>query len=295
MQGTINGYGERGTNCSLLSAAAGIQFKMDLRCLPAASFRHFCALSEFVDELGDMQGNYRRPYVGRIVFSHNGGRHVHAVGLCGQSYEHVNPAWFGNKRTIIVSGQSGRASIAQKAKEFGMRIPPDKLISVLELVKDRERKGYNFMSAEGSLYLLFREATAERRLPFSVLEHKVVLTGRGALVEEETEDGCTATVKVWAGRWQYHEVADGDGPVNALDGALRKALTRRYPRLSSVQLIDYRVRIIKDRSGTAATTRVLMWFKLGRKKWVTIGVDSDIVRASLKALVDGLEYALLRK
>ena len=295
VQGTINGYGERGTNCCLLSAAAGIQFKMGRRCLPKASFRRFCELSEFVDELGDMAGDARRPYVGRLVFSHNGGRHVHAVGLNRQSYEHVDPAWFGNKRTIIVSGQSGKASISLKAKEFGMRIPKESLGDVLNAVKEQEKAGYNFRLAEASLFLVFREAVAKRRLPFTVQEHKVVLSGKGTNVREETSDECVATVKVWCRGKESLQVAEGDGPVNAIDGALRKALTDRFPRLKGVQLIDYRVRIIKDRSGTAATTRVLMWFRSGREKWVTIGVDSDIVRASLKALVDGFEFALLRR
>ncbi|MDO8594878.1 MAG: citramalate synthase [bacterium] len=294
VQGTINGYGERTTNLSLLEAAAMLQFKMGRRCLPASSLRGFTELSEFVDELGDMQINPRRPLFGDLVWSHNGGRHAHAVGLNPNSYQHIDPGQVGKRSTIIVSGQSGQASILLKAKELKLRIPKEKLKAVLVAVKAQEYAGYSYREAGASLYLLFRQAVSERTLPFTVSKYNVVLAGNGSLVATDTPDECTATVKVTVGKTELHAVADGDGPVNALDSALRKALARRFLKLERVQLVDYQVRIIKDRLGSAARTKVLIGFRSGHRRWTTIGVGSNIIKASLKALIDGLEYALLR-
>ncbi|MSU55960.1 MAG: citramalate synthase [Candidatus Taylorbacteria bacterium] len=293
VQGTINGYGERGTNLSLLEAAANLQLKMGYHCLPARSLRRFTELSQFVDELGDMQSNPRRPFFGDLVFSHNGGRHAHAVGLNANSYQHIDPEHVGNRSTIIVSGQSGKASIALMAKNLGLRIRKEKFGLVLDAVKRQEALGYSYREAGASLFLLFRQAVSKRTLPFTVSKYNVVLAGDGSLAATGTSDECTATVKLRMGKKEFHAVADGDGPVNALDSALRKALARSFPKLKQVQLVDYQVRIIKDRLGSAAKTRVLIGFRLSHRRWTTIGVGPNVIKASLKALIDGLEYALL--
>jgi 2-isopropylmalate synthase len=289
VQGTINGYGERTGNCNITSVIPILHFKMNRRSVPAASLPLLTELSQFVDETANQRPNPRLPWVGAAAFSHKGGTHVNAVGKILSSYEHVDPASVGNTRHVLISDLAGRSNIVMKAKELGFDLSAetDHLKTLLTAVKDMEHRGYEFEAADGSLTLLIRRTLSKTPPPFSVDAYHVSMRSEGGT------SVCEATVKVRVGDQRAHTVADGDGPVNALDAALRAALVKFYPHLQSVRLTDYKVRIIDSTTGTAATTRVLIQSTDGVTEWGTIGVNENIVEASLQALVDSLECALI--
>jgi 2-isopropylmalate synthase len=290
VQGTINGYGERTGNCNLTAVIPNVHFKLNTSCVPAASLPVLTELSQFVDETANLRPNPRLPWVGAAAFSHKGGTHVNAVQKVLRSYEHIDPASVGNTRHVLVSDLAGRSNIVMKARELGFDLSSDTapLRTMLQQIKDLEHRGYEFEAADGSLTLLIRRALRNEARPFTVDAYHVSMRSEGKA------SVCEATVKVSVGGGTAHTVADGDGPVNALDAALRAALTKLYPQLKDVRLTDYKVRIIDSRSGTAATTRVLIESTDGASEWGTIGVHENIVEASLAALVDSLEYALVR-
>ena len=289
VQGTINGYGERTGNCNMTSVMPILHFKMHKQGVPAASLPLLTELSQFVDETANLRPNPRLPWVGATAFSHKGGTHVNAVAKVLSSYEHVDPASVGNSRHVLISDLAGRSNIVMKAKELGFDLAADaaSLKSMLTAIKDLEHRGYEFEAADGSLTLLIRRVLAKAPPPFTVDAYHVSMRSEGAA------SICEATVKVRVGDERAHTVADGDGPVNALDTALRAALATFYPHLQSVRLTDYKVRIIDSTTGTAATTRVLIQSSDGIREWGTIGVNENIVEASLQALVDSLECALI--
>jgi 2-isopropylmalate synthase len=290
VQGTINGYGERTGNCNLTAVIPNIHFKLNTSCVPAASLPLLTELSQFVDETANLRPNPRLPWVGAAAFSHKGGTHVNAVQKVLRSYEHIDPASVGNTRHVLVSDLAGRSNIVMKARELGFDLTNETahLRTMLQQIKDLEHRGYEFEAADGSLTLLIRRALRNEARPFTVDAYHVSMRSDGKA------SVCEATVKVSVGGGTAHTVADGDGPVNALDAALRAALTELYPQLKDVRLTDYKVRIIDSRSGTAATTRVLIESTDGASEWGTIGVHENIVEASLAALTDSLEYALVR-
>lgn len=292
VQGTINGYGERTGNCSLISVIPLVHFKMNKTGVPAKSLPKLKELSEFVDEIANMRHDPRRPWVGETAFAHKGGMHVHAIGRVARSYEHINPEAIGNHRRVLVSDMSGRTNILMKAAELGFKLNPDapETRTITARVKELESKGYEYEAAEASLALLIR-GTLEHNpeLLFTVDAYHV------SMRRDKKESVCEATVKVRVGEETAHTVAEGDGPVNALDGALRRALANFFPRLKGVRLTDYKVRILDGVAGTAAKTRVLITTTDGKRDWGTVGVSENIIEASLKALVDSIEYALLRK
>jgi 2-isopropylmalate synthase len=292
VQGTINGYGERTGNCNLTSVIPCLTFKMGLKTVPRRSLRKLKELSQFVDEIANLRPNPRQPWVGSAAFAHKGGTHVNAVQKITASYEHIDPALVGNSRTVLVSDLAGRSNILMKARELGFRLDPNmpEVKEILRLVKEREHQGYEYEAAPASLALLIR----------GVLEHNpellfTVETYHVSMRRDAQESICEATVKVRVGDQVHHTVAEGDGPVNALDGALRAALVRSFPELRKVRLTDYKVRILDSAAGTAAKTRVLIESTDGHEEWGTVGVSENIVEASLQALADSLEYALLRK
>jgi 2-isopropylmalate synthase len=291
VQGTINGYGERTGNCNLTAVIPNVHFKLRKSCVPAESLPALTELSQFVDETANLRPNPRLPWVGAAAFSHKGGTHVNAVQKVLSSYEHIDPASVGNTRHVLVSDLAGRSNIVMKARELGIDVSGETphLRSMLQQIKDLEHKGYEFEAADGSLSLLIRRAMKHETRPFTVDAYHVSMRSDGRT------SVCEATVKVSVGGTTAHTVADGDGPVNALDAALRAALVTFYPELQHVRLTDYKVRIIDSRSGTAATTRVLIESTDGGGEWGTIGVHENIVEASLEALVDSLEYALVRR
>ena len=290
VQGTINGYGERTGNCNLTSVIPLLSLKMQLRCVPEKSLAHLRELSDFVDEIANLRHDPRQPWVGSAAFAHKGGMHVNAVQKVTQSFEHVNPDLVGNTRRILISDLAGRSNILMKARELGYDIKNEtpELKTILNRVKELEHAGYEFEAAEGSLALLIRKALRHEHAPFKVDAYHVSMRRDGQ------DSTCEATVKVRVGEKRAHTVADGDGPVNALDAALRAALTRFFPVLEKVQLTDYKVRILDTATGTAAKTRVLLQTTDGKDYWSTVGVSKNIVEASLQALVDSLEYALLK-
>lgn len=291
IQGTLNGYGERTGNCNLTSVMPILEFKRHTPTVPRESLTHLRELSQFVDETANLRPNPRLPWVGSAAFSHKGGTHVNAVQKVIHSYEHIDPTLIGNARHVLISDLAGRSNIVMKARELGFDVSNQtpELPAVLARIKELEHKGYEFEAADGSLALLIRRILTPSAPPFTVEAYHVSMRRDGST------SVCEATVKVRVGSERAHTVADGDGPVNALDAAMRSALVRLYPRLEQVRLTDYKVRIIDSTTGTAARTRVLIQSGDGSAEWGTVGVDDNIVEASLHALTDGLEFALVRE
>jgi 2-isopropylmalate synthase len=292
VQGTVNGYGERTGNCNLISVIPLLHFKLKKTCVPAKSLPKLKELSEFVDEIANLRHNPRQPWVGATAFAHKGGMHVHAIDRVSRSYEHIQPEAIGNSRRVLVSDMSGRTNILMKAVELGFKLKPDtaELKTITSRVKELENAGYEYEAADGSMSLLIRAALDKKFKPrFHVETYHV------SMRRDQKESICEATVKVRVGKTTHHEVAEGDGPVNALDAALRAALVKSYPKLKHITLTDYKVRILDGVGGTAAKTRVLIESSDGQREWGTVGVSENIIEASLQALVDSMEYALLKK
>ena len=291
VQGTINGYGERTGNCNLTSVIPTVALKMHKSSVPAKSLAKLKELSQFVDEIANFRHNPRLPWVGSAAFSHKGGQHVNAVQKLARSYEHIDPALVGNQRTVLISDLAGRSNIVMKAQELGFKVTNDtpELRDILNRIKELEHKGYEFEAAEGSLALLIRKALKHQEAPFEILGYETTVRRDRAL------SVCQATVKVLVKGQTAHTVAEGDGPVNALDSALRGALERFYPQVKKIKLTDYKVRILDTASGTGARTRVLIESSNGKEEWGTVGVHDNIIEASLAALTDSMEYGLTRK
>jgi 2-isopropylmalate synthase len=290
IQGTINGYGERTGNCNITSVMPILHFKSGLQSVSAESLAELKHLSQFVDETANIRPNPRMPWVGATAFSHKGGTHVNAVQKVIRSYEHIDPTMVGNARHVLISDLAGRSNIVMKARELGFEVSnaTPQLKEMLVRIKDLEHRGYEFEAADGSLALLIRRVLTQTPAPFVVDGYHVSMRRSG------NASICEATVKVMVDGQSAHTVAEGDGPVNALDGALRGALVGFYERLGKVRLTDYKVRIIDSTNATAATTRVLIESTDGVTEWGTVGVNANIVEASLEALVDSFEYALMR-
>ena len=290
IQGTLNGYGERTGNCNLTSVMPILAFKYRRPSVPPESLAQLKELSQFLDETANLRPNPRLPWVGAAAFSHKGGTHVNAVQKVIQSYEHIDPTLIGNMRHVLISDLAGRSNIVMKARELGFDVSnaTPQLREMLDRIKELEHQGYEFETADGSLALLIRRVLTQAPPPFVVEAYHVSMRRDGSA------SACEATVKVRVGAQFAHTVADGDGPVNALDAALRAALVTFYRKIEHVRLTDYKVRIIDSTSGTAAKTRVLIESSDGRTEWGTVGVSDNIVEASLQALVDSLEFALVK-
>ncbi len=291
VQGTINGYGERTGNCNLTSVIPTLVLKLKRSCVPESSLAKLRELSQYVDEIANLRHNPRQPWVGAAAFSHKGGTHVNAVQKVSQSYEHINPALVGNTRRVLISDLAGRSNIVLKAEELGFKLTNDtpELKSILVKIKEREHQGYEYEAAEGSLALLIRKILKHQEPPFLVQAYHVSMRSEG------NASICEATIKVRVGSEMAHTVAEGDGPVNALDSALRAALVRFYPQLETVRLTDYKVRILDSATGTASKTRVLIESGDGKDEWGTVGASGNIIEASLQALVDSMEYRLMER
>ena len=292
VQGTINGYGERTGNCNLTSVIPNIALKMKrpFERLTVQALRNLRELSQFVDEIANVRHEPRQPWVGATAFAHKGGMHVNAVQKIARSFEHIDPAAVGNHRRVLISDLAGRSNILIKARELGFELSNEtpELKTILNRIKELEHLGYEFEAAEGSLALLIRKILRHEDPPFRVEAYHVSMRrdGRESVVE--------ATVKVRVRDQVAHTVAEGDGPVNALDSALRAALIQFFPEVKCVQLTDYKVRILDSITGTAATTRVLIESSDGKAEWGTVGVHDNIIEASLTALVDSMEFCLLQ-
>jgi 2-isopropylmalate synthase len=290
VQGTINGYGERVANADLITIIPSLQLKMGIPVVSDENLQNLTLLSRFVAEIANLAHDDHHPYVGASAFSHKGGMHVAAMLKNEASYQHIDPTAIGNQRRSVVSELSGRGNIVEKAHAMGIEADGDQVRDVLERVKKLEAKGFTFEGAEASLELMLRRAQPGYVPPFELIDFLVLVErrrGRGLLAE--------ATVKVRVGPRIMHTVGEGNGPVNALDAALRKALLDVYPSLTKVKLVDYKVRILDSDTATAATTRVLIDTTDGHARWSTVGADSNIIEASWHALADSMEYALIKK
>jgi 2-isopropylmalate synthase len=300
LQGTINGYGERTGNANLITAIPNLELKMGIACLPEGRIERLTAVSRHVAELVNLPPHPADPYVGASAFAHKGGLHTSALGkVGGASYEHVDPASVGNHTRVLVSDLGGRAGMSLKAKEFGVELDDRGAAELSERLKQLEAEGYQFEAADASLELLMREAAGWTQ-PWFRLEgyrvttyHRNAIRGGAPIEDGESIVDTEASVKVWAGDERLVAIGEGNGPVNALDAALRSVLTQRYPRLGLIHLTDYRVRVLEGATATGAVVRVLIDSTDGDRTWSTVGVDTNIIEASWRALVDSLVYGLL--
>ncbi|MBL9114054.1 MAG: citramalate synthase [Verrucomicrobiaceae bacterium] len=291
VQGTINGYGERVGNCNLVTVMPNLEFKMGVKL--GLDLTRLRELSQFVAEMANVPPDIRAPYVGMAAFTHKGGLHVHAVQKLARTYEHLDPSLVGNERIITISDMSGQSNVLVRAEALGFKLEkgsPD-VQRILSEVKRLESEGYEFEASEASFEMLIRKALGQYKPFFEVIEWHT--THRR--VARASMNSCEGTVKLNVNGENCYEVDEGDGPVNALDRALRKALRRFYPDINEMALEDYKVRIIDSGSGTAAKTRVLVVSSDGVKTWGTVGVSTNIIDASWEALVDSIEYFLFRR
>jgi len=288
VQGTINGYGERCGNANLCSVIPTLQLKLGHDCLRDEQLARLSETAHAVSELANQRLDPHLAYVGSSAFAHKGGMHVDALRKDAKSYQHINPSQVGNRTRIVISELAGRSNVVHKAEEFGLALGSrDTVSSVLSQIKELEGRGFQFEGAEGSVELMIRRTETDYRPPFELVDFHVLVRGGddGAMAAE-------ATIKIRVGERTIHTAADGTGPVNALDAAIRKALLPVHPQLASVRLTDYKVRILDGEAGTAAQTRVLITSSDGARSWSTVGCSDNIIEASWIALVDALEYAL---
>ncbi|MGA9118293.1 MAG: citramalate synthase [Bacteroidota bacterium] len=288
VQGTINGYGERCGNANLVSVIADLELKLGAQCLPPGNLVHLTELSHFVAEIANLAADDHMPFVGTSAFAHKGGIHVAAIRRNVDSYQHIKPESVGNTMRVVVSELSGRGNLLSKAEEYGISVEGDSGVGdVLGEIKILESKGFSFEAAEASVAMLMKRQEPQYHPPFSLVDLTVSVEHRRGLGVS-----AAATVKVKVGDEIIHTVADGIGPVNALDTALRKALAPIFPSISKFHLADYKVRILDGNNGTAATTRVLIDTQNGTKRWSTVGASVNIIEASWQALADSFEYGL---
>jgi 2-isopropylmalate synthase len=288
VQGTINGYGERCGNLDLVPLIATLQLKLGYRLLPGDALRRLTEISHYVADVANQHPDPHAPYVGRSAFAHKGGIHVAAIAKIPESYQHVDPGLVGNVCRVVVSEVAGRRNVRLRAQELGLAAG-DEEGAVLQRIKELEHRGFQFEAAEGSFEMLLRRKDPAYRAPFVLDEFTVIVEKRGG-------EGirAQATVKLRVGDQIMHTAAEGDGPVNALDQAVRKALLPHYPALGHVHLVDYKVRIVDEHLGTAARPRVIIESARGAERWSTVGCSENIIEASWLALCDALELALLR-
>lgn len=292
VQGTINGLGERCGNANLISVIPGLKLKLKQNCISANKIRKLKSVSRFVTEIANLRHFKRQPFVGDSAFAHKGGIHVSAILRHPETYEHIRPDLVGNYQRVLVSDLSGKSNIVRKIKDFKLNIDPDspKVLEVVKELKQLENQGFQFEGAEASLELLIKKNFGMHRKFFDLIGFRVIVEKR----KEGEEPLSEATIMIRTSHGMEHTAADGNGPVNALDNALRKALEKFYPQLKEVRLIDYKVRVLTAGEGTSTKVRVLVESGDRKHKWGTVGVSENIIEASWQALVDSIEYKLLR-
>jgi 2-isopropylmalate synthase len=289
VQGTINGIGERCGNVDLVSVIANLALKHGYEVLRPDSLSHLTEVSRYVYEIANMNFRSNQPFVGSSAFAHKGGMHTHAVAKVSSSYEHIDPAAVGNERRILVSELSGQPTILAKTTKHNISQDRKLMGEILTRVQDLENEGYEFEAAEASFDLLVKKVAGHYLPKFERLAYRVNVEA-----DANNQPVTEATIKVRIGDQVAHTVSEGDGPVNALDGALRKALIQAFPRLAEVQLVDYKVRVVNARAGTAARVRVVIESRDQDSVWGTVGVSENIIEASWLALVDSIEYKLIK-
>ncbi|MCP4606535.1 MAG: citramalate synthase [Proteobacteria bacterium] len=298
VQGTINGYGERCGNANLSSIIPALELKMGISCLPEGKLSMLTHVSHTLDEITNRRPLTSQPYVGRSAFAHKGGIHTNAVMKDARTYEHVNPDTIGNMHRFLVSDLSGRSSVCQKASELGIDLKPDDPATqhILDRLKNLENKGYQFEGADASFKLLMDEATGNRPTYFVLhdLDVHVDIVSDKNTSTPSFECQASARIKLEVGGVVAEARAEGDGPVHAIDRTLRKLIDKFYPSLKKVELLDYKVRVLSSTEGTASVVRVLIRSGDCNEVWGTVGVSYNIIEASWQAMVDGLEYQLIR-
>ncbi len=288
VQGTINGYGERCGNANLCTIIPNLELKLELTCVGKERLKELSELSRFVADVANITPDEHAPYIGRSAFAHKGGVHVAAMRRNADSYQHIAPELVGNRMRVVVSELSGRGNVLSKAEELGLDVAGGDDIEALRLIKEAEARGLSYESAEASVALVIRRRAKNYVPLFAVLDYQVTVGKR-----RDSETFAEAVVKVQVGDQVMHTAAEGNGPVSALDAALRKALTSVYPDIKRIQLADYKVRILDSSYGTGATTRVMIDSRDETRSWSTVGASSNIIEASQHALVDAIEYGLL--
>ncbi len=290
VQGTMNGYGERCGNANLCSVIPTVQIKLGLPCLPGRKLARLRECSRVVAELANQAPSRQQPYVGDSAFAHKGGIHVSAVSRNPRTYEHITPESVGNHRRFLVSDLSGKATVQEKAREFRLDLSKKEgsTQEILDTLKSMEKQGYRYEGAEASFELLMKKALGRKKKSFRLLGFRVLDEKK----QEKEPPYSEATVMIETGGRVEHTAAEGEGPVNALDNALRKALEKFFPQLKTVRLLDYKVRVLPAGEGTSSLVRVLIESGDGERKWSTVGVSYNIIEASWQALLDAIEYKL---
>jgi 2-isopropylmalate synthase len=288
VQGTVNGYGERCGNANLLTILANLQLKLGYDCVEPRRLERLTETAHLIDELCNVSPNPNQPYVGANAFAHKGGMHVAGVNRDARTFEHIDPEQVGADRRLLISELSGKGTVEARAAKTGVDLGPDGAARVADRVKELEHRGYHLEAADGSFDLLIRKQAGDYEPLFTLESWRVIVEKRkdGAV---ETE----ATIKIWVDGERYIRTAEGNGPVNALDNALRDAICERHPHLRDIELVNYKVRILDESKGTGAATRVLLDAGDGSETWGTIGVSENIIEASWEALVDSLEAGML--
>ena len=291
VQGTINGIGERSGNADLIPIIANLKLKMGFNCIDDKKLQELTHISHYISEVANMKQRNDQPYVGLSSFAHKGGMHINAIMKNSKAYEHIDPALVGNTRRILVSELAGKTGVLIRAKEFDLDLSKDtpEAKKILQLVQKLEHQGYHFEAAEASFEILMKRALKKYKKFFELEGFRVV-------IERHSNKKLTseAIIRIKVRGKKEHTVSMGDGPVNALDNALRKALKDFYPTLSKMHLSDFKVRVLDEKSGTAAKVRVLIQSQDEKDAWNTIGVSENIIEASWLALVDSVEYKLLK-
>ena len=298
VQGTINGYGERCGNANLCSIIPDLKLKMGIDCVSDEQLTMLSEVARFVSEAANLALDAHLPYVGSSAFSHKGGLHVDAIRKWESSYQHINPAKVGNQLRVTVSELAGKGTIVYKAEQLGLKLQTQDtdVSKILDHVKEMESRGFQYENAEASFELLIHRVKSGYKPPFELVDFMVVIEKQRRESTIGNGDGSLseAMVKVKVGDEIMHTAAEGDGPVNALDRALRKALVGFYPKLAQVKLNDYKVRILQESGGTASGVRVLIESTDGKEEWHTVGSSTNIIEASWQALADSLEYWLIK-
>jgi 2-isopropylmalate synthase len=292
VQGTLNGYGERCGNAKLASIIPNLKLKLGYDVITDAQLQKLTEVSRYISEVTNLNPPAHTPYVGDSAFAHKGGIHVSAILKNPETYEHIKPKLVGNKRNVLVSELSGKSNLVYKAEELGVQIDEETtdLEKVLTRIKELEHQGYHFEGAEASFKLLVEKAAGRYEKLFKLEGIRIITEKRGEIAPISE-----ATIKVEVDGQRVHTAAEGNGPVNALDSALRKALVRFYPELEEIHLIDYKVRVLDGNDGTGAKVRVLIESGDGHDSWGTVGASTNIIEASWQALVDSIEYGIKHK
>jgi 2-isopropylmalate synthase len=288
VQGTVNGYGERCGNANLMTILANLQLKLGYDCVEPERLERLTETAHLIDELCNVSPNPNQPYVGANAFAHKGGMHVAGVNRDARTFEHIDPEQVGADRRLLISELSGKGTVEARAAQTGVELDSDSAARVVERVKDLEHRGYHLEAADGSFDLLIRKEAGDYEPLFRLESWRVIV--------EKQQDGkvqTEATIKIWVGGERFVRTSEGNGPVNALDNALRDAIAETYPHLGDIELVNYKVRILDESKGTGAATRVLLDAGDGSETWGTIGVSENIIEASWEALVDSLEAGML--